>query len=157
LKVGAIRALAKNVMRDVVEIGRHLSEAKAKFGRGDNPEFLAWAKDALGWSQASVYRFLNVHDLAQRGDFITMIKSDLDLRSLYTLAAADEDVQATVIEAIAESGANGERKSLDKVRTMRTSRSCARGGSRSASPRFAPVSIAHLKSAHLKSARLSFA
>ena len=151
MKVGAIRALAKNVMRDVVEIGRHLSEAKAKFGRGDNPEFLAWA-DALGWSQASVYRFLNVHDLAQRGDFITMIKSDLDLRSLFTLGAADEDVQATVIEAIAESGANGERMSLDKVRTMRTSRSCARGGSRSASPRFAPVSIAHLKSA-----RLSFA
>ena len=40
-KADAIRSLAKNVVRDVIEIGRHLSEAKGKFGRGDNPEFLA--------------------------------------------------------------------------------------------------------------------
>ena len=30
-KASAIRSLAKNVMRDVVEIGRHLSEAKERF------------------------------------------------------------------------------------------------------------------------------
>ena len=33
-KADAIRSLAKNVVRDVIEIGRHLSEAKGKFGRG---------------------------------------------------------------------------------------------------------------------------
>ena len=115
-KADAIRSLAKNVVRDVIEIGRHLSEAKGKFGRGDNPEFLAWAKDALGWSQASVYRFLNVHDLAQRGDFTNLIKCDLDLSSLYLLAAPS--TPAEVIAQVEERGRRGEPVTVAQVRGL---------------------------------------
>ena len=115
-KADAIRSLAKNVVRDVIEIGRHLSEAKGKFGRGDNPEFLAWAKDALGWSQASVYRFLNVHDLAQRGDFTNLIKCDLDLSSLYILAAPS--TPAEVITQVEERGRRGEPVTAAQVRGL---------------------------------------
>ena len=117
-KADAIRSLAKNVVRDVIEIGRHLSEAKGKFGRGDNPEFLAWAKDALGWSQASVYRFLNVHDLAQRGDFTNLIKCDLDLSSLYLLAASS--TPAEVIAQVAERSGRGEQFGVAQVKGLVT-------------------------------------
>ena len=103
-KVGAIRALAKNVVRDVIEIGRHLSEAKAKFDRGENPEFLAWGRDDLGWSQRSFYRFLSVHDLAQKGDFASLAKSDLELSALYLLArpSTANDVRNEVVERAAD-------------------------------------------------------
>jgi hypothetical protein len=42
---------------------------------------------ALGWSQRSVYRFLSVYDLAQKGDFSNVGIDDLDLLSHYLLAA----------------------------------------------------------------------
>jgi hypothetical protein len=105
-KVGAIRALAKNVVRDVVEIGRHLSEAKVKFPeRGDNAEFLAWAQDALGWSRTSVYRFMDVYALVQSSNFPTL--GNFDLSALYLLAAPG--TPAEVIEAVAERAEDGER------------------------------------------------
>ena len=119
-KVDAIRALAKNVVRDVIEIGRHLSEAKGKFGRGDNPEFLAWAKEALGWSQTSVYRFLNVHDLAQRGDFTNLAKCDLDLSALYLLAATAKrpDTPPEIIAEVEERVGRGEKPKVADIRQM---------------------------------------
>jgi hypothetical protein len=69
------------------------------FAGADQPEFLAWAKDALGWAQASVYRFLHVHDLAQRGDFTNLIKTDLDLSSLYLLAAPNTPAEVGPVPA----------------------------------------------------------
>jgi hypothetical protein len=119
-KVDAIRALAKNVVRDVIEIGRHLSEAKGKFGRGDNPEFLVWAKDALGWSQTSVYRFLNLHDLPQRDDFTNLAKCDLDLSALYLLAATAKkpDAPPEIIAEVEERVGRGEKPKVADVQQM---------------------------------------
>ncbi len=42
------RAIANCLTSCLVEIGRHLTEAKAAFPRGDNPAFLAWAQDTIG-------------------------------------------------------------------------------------------------------------
>ena len=106
-KAGALRALAKTVVRDVIEIGRLLSEAKEAFGRGENPEFLAWAQEALGWSRSSVYRFMDVHALMRNGQFSQRGKiEDLDLSSLYLLArpSTADDVRDEVVER----AANGE-------------------------------------------------
>jgi hypothetical protein len=46
-KAGAIRALAKNVVRDVIEIGRHLSETKLRVGHG---KYLQWIEREFEWS-----------------------------------------------------------------------------------------------------------
>jgi hypothetical protein len=111
----AILALAKNVVRDVVEIGRRLSETKTKFSRGENPEFLAWAQNGLGWSEGSVYTFMQVFDFASKGDFSKFEK--LDLTSIYLLARY-RNTLPEVIEAVAERSAEGERPSRDEVKTM---------------------------------------
>jgi len=49
-KAGAIRALAKNVVRDVIEIGRHLSETKDRVGHG---KYLQWIEREFEWSHAA--------------------------------------------------------------------------------------------------------
>ena len=95
-----------------------MSEVKATFGRGENPEFLALVKGELGWSQTNVYRFLHVHAMAQRGDFAKLEKSDLDLSVLYLLAAPN--MPAEVIEAVAERSAEGARLSFKEARQMIT-------------------------------------
>jgi len=68
-KAAAIRTLALSAARNLAEIGKHLNEVKERFGRGDNPQFLAWALDTLGWSQATVYGYLRIFEFSQTGDF----------------------------------------------------------------------------------------
>lgn len=99
-KAAAIRTLATSLARDVAEIGKHLAEVRERFGRGDNPQFLAWALDTLGWSQATVYRYIKIYKFSQTSDFINVDKIDLDVSSLYLLAApsTSDEVRAEVIE-----------------------------------------------------------
>jgi hypothetical protein len=99
-KAAAIRTLALSAARNLAEIGKHLNEVKERFGRGDNPQFLAWALDMLGWSQATVYRYLRIFEFSQTGDFINVDKIDLDVSSLYLLAAPSttDEARAEVIE-----------------------------------------------------------
>ena len=99
-KATTIRALAVSAARDLAEIGKHLNEVKERFGRGDNPKFLAWALDTLGWSQATVYRYLRIFEFSQTGDFINVDKIDLDVSSLYLLVAPSttDEARAEVIE-----------------------------------------------------------
>jgi hypothetical protein len=102
-KGDAIRVLAKSVTHDVVEIGRHLSEVKERFGRGENPAFLAWAEDTLGWGQASIYKFVNVFKMASEGNFTRGVKlSDFNLSSLYLLAAPStpDEVRTEIFERV---------------------------------------------------------
>ena len=47
-KASAIRRLAKNITRDVVEIGGHLIEAKALVGHGN---WLEWLEREFQWSK----------------------------------------------------------------------------------------------------------
>jgi hypothetical protein len=115
-KADAIRSLAKNVVRDVIKIGRHLSEAKGKFGRGDNPEFLTWTNEALGWSKSSVYNFINVYDLVQGGNFPNF--GNFDLSSLYLLAAPSTPPE--VIAEVAERSQRGEQVTVAQVRELVT-------------------------------------
>ena len=115
-KADAIRSLAKNVVRDVIKIGRHLSKAKGKFGRGDNPEFLTWTNEALGWSKSSVYNFINVYDLVQGGNFPNF--GNFDLSSLYLLAAPSTPPE--VIAEVAERSQRGEQVTVAQVRELVT-------------------------------------
>src|SRR5436305_13649084 len=65
---GAIRALAKNVVRDVIEIGRHLTEVR-ELNEG---QFLAWIKNEFNWSQRTAYRFIDVYDSFGRSGLPTL-------------------------------------------------------------------------------------
>jgi hypothetical protein len=60
----AIRTLGKRVVEDIVEIGRHLSEARKLFGaRGDGWE--DWLHSEFGWSGATALNFIRVYDLSK--------------------------------------------------------------------------------------------
>ena len=99
-KTAAITSLVGSVRRDIAEIGRHLSEVKEHFGRGDNPKFLAWASEAFGWSPATIYRYIEIFEFMRTGNFLNLRKLDLDLSSLYLLAAPSttDEARAEVVE-----------------------------------------------------------
>jgi hypothetical protein len=109
------KALHKTFASGAVEIGRHLSEVKATFDRGDNPEFLAWVYQTLGWKKSSVYGFINIYELASTNKFSNGLEN-FDLSSLYLLAAPS--TPAKVVEAIAERSGEGERLSRGEVKTL---------------------------------------
>jgi Protein of unknown function (DUF3102) len=48
-----IRALGKRVADDIIEIGRHLTEAKRITGHGD---WLPWLGKELGWDERQICR-----------------------------------------------------------------------------------------------------
>lgn len=110
-KAGAIRALAKNVARDIVEIGRHLTEAKAACAHG---EWLPWLESEFGWSEWTALRFMRVHEAF--GKSVNLTDLDLPLTSLYALAAPStpEPVRQEVI-ARAESGETLSRAEVDAL------------------------------------------
>jgi hypothetical protein len=114
-KADVLLALHKTVASSVVEIGRHLSEVKATFGRGDNPEFLTWAHQALGWKKSSVYSFINVYELISTDKFSNDLEK-FDPSSLYLLAATT--TPAEVVETVAERSSKGERFSRGEIKTM---------------------------------------
>jgi Protein of unknown function (DUF3102) len=55
----AIRALGKRAIADIIEIGRHLTEAKALAGHGN---WLPWLKVEFGWTDQSARNFMQVHE-----------------------------------------------------------------------------------------------
>jgi N6-adenosine-specific RNA methylase IME4 len=100
-----IRILGKRVIGDVIEIGRLLAECKSRFGHGDNPQFLAWAREQFGWSDRTTYKFLSVNDLVSKPDFAQCANLEIDVSALYLLAAPStpEPARAEVLDR-AEAG-----------------------------------------------------
>jgi hypothetical protein len=78
----AIRRLAKNVVRDVVDIGRRLTEAKARCGHGN---WLQWLKREFDWSERTARHFMGVYELSETANFADL--EPLNLASLYLLAS----------------------------------------------------------------------
>lgn len=83
-KAAAIRTLAKTVAHDVVEIGRHLTEAKEAAGHGN---WLPWLKREFGWSERTAQNFMRAFELTKSANFADLETLDLDVSSLYLLAA----------------------------------------------------------------------
>ena len=76
-----IRALGKRVVHDVIEIGRRLTDAKARGGHGN---WLPWLKREFGWSDSTALRYMQAHQFATDK---SVTVTDLSLKSLYLLAA----------------------------------------------------------------------
>ena len=76
-----IRALGKRVVHDVIEIGRRLTDAKARCGHGN---WLPWLDREFGWSDSTALRYMQAHQFATDK---SVTVTDLSLKSLYLLAA----------------------------------------------------------------------
>jgi hypothetical protein len=88
----AIRDLVKRTREDIVEIGRHLAEARIRLI--DNGVWLAWLKAEFDWSDQTAYRFIHVYKLSR----------DLPLGVLYRFAAPKAEAARTEIAERVESG-----------------------------------------------------
>jgi antitoxin (DNA-binding transcriptional repressor) of toxin-antitoxin stability system len=102
-----IRRLGKQTVENVVEIGRRLTavrygldEARPLLGHG---EWLPWLDREFGWSPSTAENYINLFKLSAK--FPTVGNLDLDLRSLYILAAPSvpPEARAEIIER-AEAG-----------------------------------------------------
>ena len=96
-----IRRLGQHVIADIIEIGRHLTEAKAKVGHG---HFGQWLLQEFNWTDRTARRFMNVYAMAlDNGHSVSDL--NLPMRSLYLLAAPSTPKEAvTEILDRAEAG-----------------------------------------------------
>jgi Protein of unknown function (DUF3102) len=104
----AIRVLAQ----DIVELGRLLTQAKARVGHGD---WLRWLEREFGWTAKTAEKWMNVYSLSLK--FELGSNFDLPLSALYALAEKSTPVE--VREEIFSRAAAGEVISLAVVREAR--------------------------------------
>jgi N6-adenosine-specific RNA methylase IME4 len=104
-----IRMLGRRVIADVIEIGRLLSECKARLAHG---HWLPWLEREFGWTDKTAERFIAVYQLCI-GKFDKLSNLDLPVSSLYLLAAPSTP-EAARSEVIARAEA-GERLACSGV------------------------------------------
>jgi hypothetical protein len=119
-KSAAIRALARNVLSDVLEIGRHLVEAKERVGHGS---WLRWLKKEFAWSEQTARNFMNAHD-AFGANPERVLDLNLPLRSFYKLAAPStpEAVRVEILDRVGEGETVRQadiKEVVDRVRSVR--------------------------------------
>jgi hypothetical protein len=117
-KASAIRALGRNVIRDVVQIGQHLSEVKERLGHG---HWLTWIEHEFStWSERSARRFVEIYELSKSANLADLSLGDLqiDLSGLYLLAAPSTP-EAVRSEMLARAATEPVRHA-DVQRTIRT-------------------------------------
>jgi N6-adenosine-specific RNA methylase IME4 len=120
-KAEAIRALARGLVRDAIEIGRNLHDVQVELARrgGDHSgRFLQWLEhEFTGWSQRSAYNFIDLYNLSTTPEFATFANwESLGLSGLYKLAAPGTPNSARV-EVVARAGA-GEHLKNDEVKAI---------------------------------------
>jgi hypothetical protein len=120
-KAEAIRALKRNVVRDIIEVGRHLSEVQSELARrggAHDGRWLEWLRQEFpNWSQRSAYRFIEVYKLAQTPQFATLTNWDaLDLSGVYQIASSSTAESART--EIAERAEAGERLPHGEVKEI---------------------------------------
>jgi hypothetical protein len=90
----AIRTLGKQTIHNVIEIGRHLTEAKKIAGHGN---WLPWLRQEFDWSESTALRFMRVYEL---GKSVTVTDLELPVKAIYLLAAPStpEEARDEIIE-----------------------------------------------------------
>jgi hypothetical protein len=109
--VAAIRQLGRQTVKNVIEIGRRLSECKKLVGHGN---WGCWLDREFAWSERSALRFMQVFKLAKsKSDKLSFL--ELPVSALYLLAAAPETVREARDEIIERAEA-GESVSVAEVK-----------------------------------------
>jgi Protein of unknown function (DUF3102) len=107
-----IRRLGKQVVSDVIEIGRLLVESKKLAGHGN---WLSWLEKEFGWTDKTAENFMNVARFSA-GKIETVSNLNLPMRGLYLLAAPSTPETATQ-EVISRAEA-GEPVTLNTVKEI---------------------------------------
>src|SRR6516165_4145631 len=100
----------RQMVADIIAIGRKLVEVKEQVGHG---RYEAFVRDRLGFSLSSALRFVRAYQMlesAKLADLRTLETVQIDCRALYLLSspATPEQVRAAALEAAA-SGAPSAR------------------------------------------------
>lgn len=103
-----IRGLGKRIIRDVIEIGERLTQAKALCVHG---EWLPWLDREFAWSSKTAERFMSVAALGRQNRQI--VEYDIPLSGLYLLAA--NSTPGSVRDAVFAKAAHGERITVDGI------------------------------------------
>jgi hypothetical protein len=93
----AIRALGKQTVANIIEIGRRLTEAKEICGHGN---WLPWLDREFGWTDRTARNFMYVCEMAGKSKLETVSDLSLPMRALYSLASPStpEAARSEVIE-----------------------------------------------------------
>src|SRR5262249_30410741 len=105
-----IRRLGKQTVENVVEIGRHLTEAKEIAGHGN---WLPWLDREFGWKEQTARNFMQVYELADKSPNFGDL--NLPVSALYMLAAPSTppEARAEIIERVEA----GEKVTVADVKT----------------------------------------
>jgi hypothetical protein len=106
-----IRRRGKQVMADVIEIGRLLVESKELVGHGN---WLSWLEREFQWTDDTALNYMRVHELVKNRNFRDL--SHIPLSGLYLLAAPSTPETAKQ-EAIGRAEA-GKPVTLNTVREI---------------------------------------
>src|SRR5262245_14739099 len=104
----AIRALGRQTVEHVIQIGERLTNCKRICGHGN---WLPWLDREFGWSDKTAERFMSVHALA--GKFDNLSNLNLPLSGLYRLAAPSTPPDAP--EKIIERAKAGEQVTRSRI------------------------------------------
>jgi hypothetical protein len=103
----AIRTLGKRVIADIIEIGRHLAEARKLCGHG---QWLPWLEREFAWADDTAGRFRSIYEMAKSRNLRNL---DLPVSALYLLAKSS--TPPAVREEVLARAESGERVSHKEV------------------------------------------
>jgi Protein of unknown function (DUF3102) len=102
-----IRKLRKRGVSDAIEIGRRLTDAKARCGHNNR---LPWLKREFTWSDQQARRFMHVYEFSKTNNLVNL---EIDISGLYLLAAprTSETARSEIIKL----ASLGEKMSAERV------------------------------------------
>jgi Protein of unknown function (DUF3102) len=110
--ITAIRALGKQTIANIIEIGRHLTKCRDIVGARNFGNWLNREFPRIG--QRTAQRFMNVHELAAKNDNLSF--SELPVSALYLLAAPS--TPEPVRDEILERAEAGKKMSVSEVKRV---------------------------------------
>jgi Protein of unknown function (DUF3102) len=113
-RAGAIRALGKRMVSDILEIGRLLTECKDHLHKTEgHGSWLPWLEEEFGWSDDTALNFMHAHNMGKSRNFRDL---NLSVSAVYKLAAPSTPDEAR--DAVISRAQNGEALSLAEVQRM---------------------------------------
>jgi hypothetical protein len=103
----AIRVLGRRMVKDAIEIGRRLGEAKKLVNHG---KWEWWLESEFEWSKSTAERYMNIFDLSRKSVKLTDL--GIPLSGVLLIARAPEEIQTEVIE----NAEQGEKMSVADVK-----------------------------------------
>jgi hypothetical protein len=109
-RAARVHQLARKTAAAIVEIGKCLSEVKARLKHG---EFLDWIEREFGWDARTARNFMTVHERFKTANFANL---EIDVSALYLIArpSTPEPVRAEVMRR----AQNGESVSKASARAL---------------------------------------